>query len=125
MLPAGAPTAETLQRLVPLLSHGDVVVDGANAMYKDSQRHAADLGAHGILFVDAGVSGGVWGLENGYGLMVGGDVAATSTAAGRSRRRGSSRARGRDSGGNREGSGFDAFTSRCRAARSVVQCALR
>jgi len=48
----------------------------ANAMYKDSQRHASDLGAHGILFVDAGVSGGVWGLENGYGLMVGGEGAA-------------------------------------------------
>jgi len=76
MLPAGAPTDETLLRLVPLLSRGDVVIDGANALYKDSQRHASDLGAHGVLFVDAGVSGGVWGLENGYGLMVGGDVAA-------------------------------------------------
>ena len=76
MLPAGAPTDETLQRLVPLLSPGDVVVDGANAMYKDSQRHAATLAERGLLFVDAGVSGGVWGLENGYGLMVGGDVAA-------------------------------------------------
>ena len=76
MLPAGAPTDETLLRLMPLLSPGDVVVDGANAMYKDSQRHASDLGAHGMLFVDAGVSGGVWGLENGYGLMVGGEGAA-------------------------------------------------
>jgi len=76
MLPAGAPTDETLQRLVPLLSPGDVVVDGANAMYKDSQRHAAALAERGLLFVDAGVSGGVWGLENGYGLMVGGEVAA-------------------------------------------------
>ena len=79
MLPAGAPTDETLQRLVPLLSQGDVVVDGANAMYKDSQRHAAALAERGLLFVDAGVSGGVWGLENGYGLMVGGDVAAVRT----------------------------------------------
>jgi 6-phosphogluconate dehydrogenase len=78
MLPAGVPTDETLARLVSLLSPGDIVVDGANAMYKDSQRHASDLGAHGILFVDAGVSGGVWGLENGYGLMVGGDGAAVS-----------------------------------------------
>ena len=76
MLPAGAPTEDTLQTLVPLLSRGDIVVDGANAMYRDSQRHAAELGAHGIRFVDAGVSGGVWGLENGYGLMVGGDDAA-------------------------------------------------
>jgi len=76
MLPAGAPTEDTLRTLVPLLSRGDIVVDGANAMYRDSQRHAAELGAHGIRFVDAGVSGGVWGLENGYGLMVGGDDAA-------------------------------------------------
>jgi 6-phosphogluconate dehydrogenase len=79
MLPAGTPTAETLQRLVPLLAPGDVVVDGANAMYKDSQLHAAALAERGLLFVDAGVSGGVWGLENGYGLMVGGDVAAVRT----------------------------------------------
>jgi 6-phosphogluconate dehydrogenase len=79
MLPAGAPTDETLQRLVPLLSPGDVVVDGANAMYKDSQRHAAALAERELLFVDAGVSGGVWGLENGYGLMVGGEVAAVQT----------------------------------------------
>ncbi len=79
MLPAGAPTDETLQRLVPLLSSGDVVVNGANAMYKDSQRHAAALAAHGVSFVDAGVSGGVWGLDNGYGLMVGGEVAAVRT----------------------------------------------
>ena len=76
MLPAGAPTDDTLLRLMSLLLAGDVVIDGANAMYKDSQRHSSDLDAHGILFVDAGVSGGVWGLENGYGLMVGGDGAA-------------------------------------------------
>jgi 6-phosphogluconate dehydrogenase len=76
MLPAGAPTQETLARLVPLLAAGDVVIDGGNAMYKDSQRHATELSAHGIHFVDAGVSGGVWGLENGYGLMVGGDANA-------------------------------------------------
>jgi 6-phosphogluconate dehydrogenase len=76
MLPAGVPTQETLARLVPLLATGDVVIDGGNAMYKDSQRHATELAAHGIHFVDAGVSGGVWGLENGYGLMVGGDANA-------------------------------------------------
>jgi 6-phosphogluconate dehydrogenase len=76
MLPAGPPTEETLQRLVPLLARGDVVIDGANAFYKDSQRHGAALAGQGIRFVDAGVSGGVWGLKNGYGLMVGGDDAA-------------------------------------------------
>jgi 6-phosphogluconate dehydrogenase len=73
MLPAGTPTEETLQKIVPMLAKGDIVVDGANAYYKDSLRHAAELGAMGIRFMDAGVSGGVWGLENGYALMVGGD----------------------------------------------------
>ena len=76
MLPAGAPTQETVSKLVPLLGAGDVVIDGGNAMYKDSQHRAAELAAQDVLFVDAGVSGGVWGLDNGYGLMVGGDVAA-------------------------------------------------
>ncbi len=74
MLPAGVPTEDTLQRLSGLLSRGDVVIDGGNAMYKDSQRHAQVLASAGLRFVDAGVSGGVWGLENGYGLMVGGDA---------------------------------------------------
>jgi 6-phosphogluconate dehydrogenase len=76
MLPAGEPTESTLGQLAPMLADGDVVVDGANAYYRDSQRHAADLATRGIGFVDAGVSGGVWGLDNGYGLMVGGEVAA-------------------------------------------------
>ena len=74
MLPAGVPTEDTLQRLSGLLSRGDVIIDGGNAMYKDSQRHAQVLASAGLRFVDAGVSGGVWGLENGYGLMVGGDA---------------------------------------------------
>ena len=73
MLPAGEPTDATLVQLADLMGRGDVVVDGANAFYRDSQRHAADLARRGIGLVDAGVSGGVWGLENGYGLMVGGD----------------------------------------------------
>jgi 6-phosphogluconate dehydrogenase len=77
MLPAGTPTEETLHRLTPLLARGDVVVDGGNAMYKDSQRRATQLSATaGIRLVDAGVSGGVWGIDNGYGLMVGGDPEA-------------------------------------------------
>jgi 6-phosphogluconate dehydrogenase len=76
MLPAGEPTDATLVQLAELMGRGDVVVDGANAFYRDSQRHAADLAKRGIGMVDAGVSGGVWGLENGYGLMVGGDDAA-------------------------------------------------
>jgi 6-phosphogluconate dehydrogenase len=76
MLPAGAPTEETLVELGGLLGAGDVVVDGANAWYRDSMRRAGDLASRGVLFVDAGVSGGVWGLVNGYGLMVGGAAEA-------------------------------------------------
>jgi 6-phosphogluconate dehydrogenase len=72
MLPAGAPTEETILELRGLLSAGDVIVDGANAFYRDSMRRAQELAELGLHFVDAGVSGGVWGLVNGYGLMVGG-----------------------------------------------------
>lgn len=72
MLPAGEATEMALQQLTSLLSVGDVVVDGANAFYKDSQRHAIELDERGLRFMDAGVSGGVWGLANGYALMVGG-----------------------------------------------------
>ena len=74
MLPAGAPTEETLTQLRPLISPGDVIVDGANAWYRDSMRRAKEFATKGIHYVDAGVSGGVWGLVNGYGLMVGGPV---------------------------------------------------
>ena len=79
MLPAGAPTETTLMQLADVLERGDVVIDGANAYYRDSQRHATDLATRGIAFVDAGVSGGVWGLENGYGLVVGGEAAAVQS----------------------------------------------
>ncbi|HSQ68725.1 MAG TPA: decarboxylating 6-phosphogluconate dehydrogenase [Steroidobacteraceae bacterium] len=72
MLPAGTPTEETVQYLSARLASGDVLVDGANAWYRDTLRRADSLSAQGIDFVDAGVSGGVWGLENGYGIMVGG-----------------------------------------------------
>jgi 6-phosphogluconate dehydrogenase len=76
MLPAGAPTEDTLTELRGLLVAGDVVVDGANAWYRDSVRRAQELASQGLQFVDAGVSGGVWGLVNGYGLMVGGAAEA-------------------------------------------------
>ena len=72
MLPAGEATKQVLEQLAPLLAQGDVVVDGANAFYKDSVKRGTVLEQLGIHFVDAGVSGGVWGLENGYALMVGG-----------------------------------------------------
>ena len=72
MLPAGAPTDETLAELRGLLVADDVIVDGANAWYRDTVRRAQELAPLGLQLVDAGVSGGVWGLVNGYGLMVGG-----------------------------------------------------
>jgi 6-phosphogluconate dehydrogenase len=72
MVPAGPPTDETIASLTEYLSAGDVVVDGGNSRWTDDFLHAEELGKHGIGFVDAGVSGGIWGLEYGYGLMVGG-----------------------------------------------------
>ncbi|RIH86079.1 6-phosphogluconate dehydrogenase, NAD(+)-dependent, decarboxylating [Calidithermus terrae] len=72
MLPAGSATEAVLEELAGVLEPGDLVIDGGNAYYKDSQRRAAWLGERGLLFADVGVSGGVWGLENGYGLMFGG-----------------------------------------------------
>jgi 6-phosphogluconate dehydrogenase len=75
MVPAGAATQSVVDELGGLLSPGDTVVDGGNSRWTDDEKHAAELGAKGIGFVDAGVSGGVWGLENGYALMVGGDRA--------------------------------------------------
>jgi 6-phosphogluconate dehydrogenase len=72
MLPAGEATQAILGATSSLLSEGDVVVDGGNANYRDSQRRAVELANKGIAFVDAGVSGGVWGLANGYCMMLGG-----------------------------------------------------
>jgi 6-phosphogluconate dehydrogenase len=72
MIPAGKPVDESIAALKPRLSRGDVVVDGGNSRFTESVRRAADLSASGIGFVDSGTSGGVWGLDNGYCLMVGG-----------------------------------------------------
>jgi 6-phosphogluconate dehydrogenase len=73
MVPAGEPTRETVKTLGGLLSEGDLVIDGGNSRFTDDTINAEALAADGIGYVDCGVSGGVWGLENGYGLMVGGD----------------------------------------------------
>jgi 6-phosphogluconate dehydrogenase len=81
MLPAGAVTEETLSSVASLLASGDLVVDGGNAHYRDAQRRAKTLAQRGVQFADAGVSGGVWGLEYGYGLMVGGSPAAIERLA--------------------------------------------
>ena len=72
MLPAGKITETYIEQMQELLEPGDVLIDGANSWYKDSMRRGELLAGSGIHFVDAGVSGGVWGLENGYALMVGG-----------------------------------------------------
>jgi len=72
MVPAGEPTTETIRALGDLLEPGDVVIDGGNSKYTDDQIHAAALAEKDIGFVDCGVSGGVWGLTEGYGLMAGG-----------------------------------------------------
>jgi 6-phosphogluconate dehydrogenase len=72
MVPSGEPTRATVRELGELLSPGDVVVDGGNSKFTDDKIHADELATKGIGYVDAGVSGGVWGLENGYALMVGG-----------------------------------------------------
>jgi 6-phosphogluconate dehydrogenase len=73
MIPAGDPTEQAVKTLTGLLEPGDVIVDGGNSNFRDSQRRAALAREHRIGYVDAGVSGGVWGLENGYCLMVGGE----------------------------------------------------
>jgi 6-phosphogluconate dehydrogenase len=75
MVPAGEATRSTVEQLNELLVAGDLVIDGGNSHYADDADNAALLAARGIRFVDVGVSGGVWGLENGYGLMAGGDRA--------------------------------------------------
>lgn len=79
MVPSGEITDAVVHDLAGLLTAGDIVIDGGNSYYQDDQPHADLLAATGVGFLDAGVSGGVWGLENGYGLMVGGDEKLVAT----------------------------------------------
>jgi 6-phosphogluconate dehydrogenase len=74
MVPAGDPVDMTIGALKPLLSEGDIVIDGGNSYYGDTARRAADLAESGLRMVDVGTSGGVWGLDEGYALMIGGDA---------------------------------------------------
>ena len=76
MVPAGAPTEATIDALLALLGSGDVIIDGGNSNYKDSMKRGARCAERGVMFMDCGTSGGVWGLANGYSLMVGGDDAS-------------------------------------------------
>jgi 6-phosphogluconate dehydrogenase len=72
MVPHGSPTDGVINELVKFLEPGDLIIEGGNSRFSDDIRHAEELAPHGIGYLDCGVSGGVWGLENGYGLMVGG-----------------------------------------------------
>jgi len=76
MIPAGDPTEHAFQTLLNLLEDGDVIVDGGNSNFRDSQRRAEEAKRKSVAFLDAGVSGGIWGLKEGYCVMVGGDAAA-------------------------------------------------
>src|SRR6478672_2919766 len=79
MVPAGAPVDETITALLPGLKPGDIIIDGGNSNYKETRARAERLAAQKINFIDAGTSGGIWGLENGYCLMVGGPPDAVKT----------------------------------------------
>jgi len=76
MVPAGNPVDQTIGELQPLLTEGDIIIDGGNSNFHDTIRRARALDEHGIQFIDSGTSGGIWGLENGYCLMVGGEKRA-------------------------------------------------
>jgi 6-phosphogluconate dehydrogenase len=76
MIPAGDPTENAFQTILGLLEDGDIIVDGGNSNFRDSQRRAAEAAKKSVMFLDAGVSGGVWGLKEGYCVMVGGDATA-------------------------------------------------
>jgi 6-phosphogluconate dehydrogenase len=73
MVPSGDAVDQTIEQLLPSLTEGDIIIDGGNSNYKDSIRRAERLKPHKLHFVDAGTSGGIWGLQNGYCMMVGGD----------------------------------------------------
>jgi 6-phosphogluconate dehydrogenase len=76
MVPAGEPVDQTIASLLPLLSAGDIIIDGGNSNFHDTIRRGRDLAAKHTQLIDSGTSGGIWGLENGYCLMVGGDTEA-------------------------------------------------
>jgi 6-phosphogluconate dehydrogenase len=76
MVPAGAPTESTIDELLTLLAPGDAIIDGGNSNFRDSQARSKKCAARNVAFIDAGTSGGVWGLANGYCLMVGGEAEA-------------------------------------------------
>jgi 6-phosphogluconate dehydrogenase len=81
MVPSGDAVDQTIEQLLPLSNEGDIIVDGGNSNYKDSIRRATKLAAQRLRFIDAGTSGGIWGLKNGYCMMVGGETDAVERLA--------------------------------------------
>ena len=79
MVPSGDPTEQTINAVAELLSPGDTIIDGGNSNYHETQRRAASVAERGITMLDCGTSGGVWGLTEGYSMMVGGDVDCLQT----------------------------------------------
>jgi 6-phosphogluconate dehydrogenase len=79
MVPAGKPTHDVIRQLIETLSPGDIIIDGGNSRYTDAMMFSEEAGKRGIYFLDAGTSGGIWGLENGYCLMIGGEKKAFET----------------------------------------------
>jgi 6-phosphogluconate dehydrogenase len=79
MVPAGDPVDQTIAKLKPFMAKGDIYIDGGNSMYKDSQRRHEALKAEGFEFVDVGTSGGIWGITEGYSMMIGGDEDVVSS----------------------------------------------
>src|SRR5262249_4680610 len=76
MVPAGKPTQDTIDELARRFEPGDIIIDGGNSYFKDDARRAEELKARGLRYVDVGTSGGIWGLDRGYCLMIGGDAQA-------------------------------------------------
>ncbi len=74
MIPAGKPVEDAIDKLIPLLDEGDVIIDGGNTFYQDTMRRAEKVAAHGLKYVDVGTSGGIWGITEGYSMMVGGET---------------------------------------------------
>ena len=119
MVPAGDPTLQTVAQLAELLGEGDLVIDGGNSKFTNDQINADLLAQKGTGYLDCGVSGGVWGLDNGYGLMVGGD-AATSSWPCRSSTRCGRRARARRASSTPARSAPDITPRWCTTASSTA-----
>ena len=121
MVPSGDPTRDTVRKLAEVLSPGDLVIDGGNSRYTDDEPNAVLLDQRGIGFVDCGVSGGIWGKENGYGLMAGGRT-STSSAPCRSSMRCVPRARARRASPTPVPSAPGTSRRWCTTASSTASC---